>query len=332
MRDGSSPAPTQGFRGVPFLYELKALLDWSVTPTTLTLVDWLKLEDIRASLYNRQCDLLMRGLGRREGQAQPALPKFLLGFSLFAGILALLWTPLLAFSSSNPTFRTPRIVDFAFNASLLHVEGHHGSIASLHLPVFESAAQHSVGPWLRNATGGAAALPKSLAAYAPDQLRLLCASTTADRMWEPALAVRTAFEDVLQREARGGGGEASHVWLEVGFSALRSFPPASAYGGPMCDGAVRVRLSRGSAGELARVMRRGASWARLEGWPEGAAGMGGGASAQRGLFDWVWQIKEHKCVVQPSAAAVDAAAPAGTSPLGAWPNFLVRLARHRWHT
>lgn len=320
-----TPAPhpalrAQIFRGVPFLYELKALLDWSVTPTTLTLVDWLKLEDIRASLYNRQCDLLMRSFGRRAGQAQAALPKFLLGFSLFAGILALLWTPLLAFSSSNPTFRTPRIVDFAVNASLLHVVDHRGAVESLHLPVFQSSAQHSVGPWLRHAPQ-ANALPKSLTAYIPDQLRLLCASTSADHLWQPAPRIRTAFQDVLQREASGGDAEASHVWLQVGFSALRSFPPASAYGGPECEGSVRVRLSRSSAGQLAEVLQRKASWAKLEGWPDG---VGGSTAPRRGLLDWVWQLKEHKCVVQPSAAAVDAAAPAaGAAALSAWPKFQV---------
>ena len=29
---------------LPFLYELRQLLDWSCTPTTLQLMDWMKLE------------------------------------------------------------------------------------------------------------------------------------------------------------------------------------------------------------------------------------------------------------------------------------------------
>jgi piezo-type mechanosensitive ion channel component 1/2 len=33
----------QIFCAVPFLYELRALLDWSCTATTLTLFDWLKV-------------------------------------------------------------------------------------------------------------------------------------------------------------------------------------------------------------------------------------------------------------------------------------------------
>ena len=34
----------QTFCSVPFLYELRQILDWSCTPTTLNLFDWLKLE------------------------------------------------------------------------------------------------------------------------------------------------------------------------------------------------------------------------------------------------------------------------------------------------
>lgn len=34
----------QIFCSVPFLYELRQILDWSCTPTTLKLFDWLKLE------------------------------------------------------------------------------------------------------------------------------------------------------------------------------------------------------------------------------------------------------------------------------------------------
>ena len=207
---------------MPFLYELKALLDWSVTPTTLTLVDWLKLEDIRASLYNRECDLLMRGLARKEGEAQPATSKFLLGFALFLGVLALLWTPLLAFSSTNPTFRTPHVTDFAFNASLQHLAPHGDTLASLQLPLYSSAAQYSVQPWLRDSP--AATVPASLAAYAAPQLQLLCGGEDSDTTWQPAPTVRAAFERTLRHEGRAGHeGEKSHVWLDLGFSVLRSF-------------------------------------------------------------------------------------------------------------
>ncbi len=63
------------FQAIPFLFELRELLDWSCTATTLTLFDWLKLEDISISLFfvtvsrqNRQRHQL--------GERQPRYIKF----------------------------------------------------------------------------------------------------------------------------------------------------------------------------------------------------------------------------------------------------------------
>ena len=46
----------QTFCSVPFLYELRQILDWSCTPTTLNLFDWLKLEvSITSPLQTEGC-------------------------------------------------------------------------------------------------------------------------------------------------------------------------------------------------------------------------------------------------------------------------------------
>lgn len=87
----------QIFRMVPFLYEIKAMLDWSVTSTTLTIVDWMKLEDIKASLYNRQCDLQMREATRPTlGEPQPHTRKFVAGTLICIGLLLLHSCPMTA--------------------------------------------------------------------------------------------------------------------------------------------------------------------------------------------------------------------------------------------
>lgn len=53
------PAPAAAAASaVPFLLELRALLDWTCSPTTLTWYNWLKLEDVRSSLYVQQCKLV----------------------------------------------------------------------------------------------------------------------------------------------------------------------------------------------------------------------------------------------------------------------------------
>ena len=63
------------FAAVPFLYELRALLDWSCTATTLTLFDWLKLEDIHTSLFIVTVNRKMRER-RSLGERQPRYAKF----------------------------------------------------------------------------------------------------------------------------------------------------------------------------------------------------------------------------------------------------------------
>lgn len=53
----------QTFCSVPFLYELRQILDWSCTPTTLNLFDWLKLEvradSLAAQLLHKACKPLL---------------------------------------------------------------------------------------------------------------------------------------------------------------------------------------------------------------------------------------------------------------------------------
>jgi hypothetical protein len=45
------------YRAIPFLYELKAMLDWSCTSTTLYLGEWLKLEDIHSGVFIVACNV-----------------------------------------------------------------------------------------------------------------------------------------------------------------------------------------------------------------------------------------------------------------------------------
>ena len=52
---GQSAVLFTSFQAIPFLLELRSVLDWVCTDTTLTLYHWLKMEDIYANIYVLKC-------------------------------------------------------------------------------------------------------------------------------------------------------------------------------------------------------------------------------------------------------------------------------------
>jgi hypothetical protein len=89
---------------IPFLYELRVILDWTFTSTTLYLSEWIQFEDISISLYLTACkfDYRVRE-GRHKGKKQPLYRKCLVGALIFIGLVLFLWMPLYSFSSWNPS-------------------------------------------------------------------------------------------------------------------------------------------------------------------------------------------------------------------------------------
>lgn len=69
------PPPRTHTQAVPFLYELRALLDWTCSATPLNWYQWLKLEDIRASLFVEECRCV-RSLSKCSSPTNPTLPFF----------------------------------------------------------------------------------------------------------------------------------------------------------------------------------------------------------------------------------------------------------------
>lgn len=91
------------YRIIPFLYEMKTLIDWTFTPTTLVYNSWMKLEDIKSTLFVRRFNIIsIAKQNRKVGTAQGKISKFILGFCLFVGLALLLFFPLFFFSDVNP--------------------------------------------------------------------------------------------------------------------------------------------------------------------------------------------------------------------------------------
>ncbi|XP_032683429.1 piezo-type mechanosensitive ion channel component isoform X2 [Odontomachus brunneus] len=89
----------KGFMLIPFLFELRAVMDWIWTDTSMSIMDWFKMEDIFASIYQIKC---MRGVEsdypQPRGVKKKQLSKYLVGGGALFVIIGLIWFPLLLFA------------------------------------------------------------------------------------------------------------------------------------------------------------------------------------------------------------------------------------------
>lgn len=87
---------------IPFLMELRTLMDWMWTDTSMTLFDWLKMEDIFQNVYQLKCSRQMESdLPAPRGQKKGVMVKYLMGGGMILGIISVIWFPLALFAFSN---------------------------------------------------------------------------------------------------------------------------------------------------------------------------------------------------------------------------------------
>lgn len=108
----------QAYRAIPFVFELKNLLDWMLTPSSLDVWETFKLEDIYANLFLTQCEILYWRHHVR-GEPQPLYRKFSSGCVIFCVLLLIIFGPLLLFSSANPNTTLNNVQGARFSLSLI---------------------------------------------------------------------------------------------------------------------------------------------------------------------------------------------------------------------
>lgn len=92
----------QIYRATPFLFEMRALLDWTCSRTALDFYQWFKLEDIHGQLFQTLCAwALRRKQHKYAGEQQSCWKKVAVGGFTFLLLTVLLWLPLLLFSNGS---------------------------------------------------------------------------------------------------------------------------------------------------------------------------------------------------------------------------------------
>ena len=165
------------YRTLPFVYDIRTILDWTFIPTTLMFWDYLKVEDIYAELYRVAATVLTLPK-RRPGDDRALSEKCTMGCTMVTGMALILWLPLLLLSSSLPGMQGVKIEPVYAGTLAVGVANRAPlftrtlTYADVHVPALDPAA--------------VAYLRRTFAFVGRDtnELQMVTVSAAADTLWQ----------------------------------------------------------------------------------------------------------------------------------------------------
>ncbi|GFR91628.1 piezo-type mechanosensitive ion channel component [Elysia marginata] len=95
----------KGFLAIPFLLELRSLMDWIWTDSTLAIGNWLQMEDIYANIFVLKCwREIEKAYPQERSNKKNPIVKYISGGILLVVIIFIIWFPLVFFSFFNAVF------------------------------------------------------------------------------------------------------------------------------------------------------------------------------------------------------------------------------------
>ncbi|KAK3771249.1 hypothetical protein RRG08_024328 [Elysia crispata] len=95
----------KGFLAIPFLLELRSVMDWMWTDSTLAIGNWLQMEDIYANIFVLKCwREIEKAYPQERSIKKNPIVKYISGGILLVIIIFIIWFPLVFFSFFNAVF------------------------------------------------------------------------------------------------------------------------------------------------------------------------------------------------------------------------------------
>lgn len=86
---------------IPFLFDIRTILDWALTETTLQFNEWIKVEAIFTQVFQIKCNREINKNEPTRGRVQDFVMKMLFGGGITLFLLGVLWFPLFLFAFSS---------------------------------------------------------------------------------------------------------------------------------------------------------------------------------------------------------------------------------------